>query len=326
MIFLKSVSFHFKFEILDTANAVYLGMVFILLSLYSCNSKPIHMNTEIDVQGHRGCRGLRPENTIMAFKRAIDIGVNTLELDVVVNRNHDIIVSHEPFFNHEISTGPNGESIDEANEKKYNIYEMSLHEIQLFDVGLKKHPRFSTQKKVKAIKPSLREMVDEIENYVRSNNFVLPEYNIEIKRVKENDGIFHPDMTTFADVVCKEIIELGIAERTTVQCFDVETLQYVHIAYPQFRLVLLIENRQPFERNIKNLGFKPWAYSPYFKLISHDLIDYCKREKIKVIPWTVNEEKDILRMMEFGVDGIISDYPDRVVELIEGYKDSSLTK
>ena len=121
-------------------------------------------------------------------------------------------------------------------------------------------------------------------------------------------------------MVCNEIKDLGIAERSTVQCFDIETLQYVHTAYPKFRLVLLIQNMNPFQNNIDDLGFSPWAYSPYYKLVSEDLIKYCKSKGIKVIPWTVNEEKDIILMLEKGVDGIISDYPDRVVEIINAFE------
>jgi len=298
------------------------ALVLILMSLCSCDSKSVNMNSNIDVQGHRGCRGLRPENTILAFKKAIDIGVNTLELDVVVNKFNDVIISHEPFFNHEIATNPKGELITEENEKQFNMYQMSIEEIQSFDVGMKIHPKFPTQKKVKAIKPTLKEMVIAIEAYVKEENLDLPEYNIEIKRVKENDGIFHSEMKTFADVVCAEIKKLGIAKRSTMQCFDIETLQYVYKKYPEFRLVLLIANRIPFEENISELGFKPWAYSPYFQLISNELIEYGRKENIKVIPWTVNEPEDILNMIAIGVDGIISDYPDRVVELIEASKNS----
>lgn len=311
----NKTNFHFfKNEV--GIRGVILCLCLLILMSPSCNLNSSKMKSNIDVQGHRGCRGLRPENTIMAFKKAIDIGVNTLELDVVANYYDDVIVSHEPFFNHEIATGPNGERITKENEKMHNMYSMTMDEIRSYDVGLKSHPRFDSQKKVAVVKPLLSEMVTEIEEYVHKNDYAKPEYNIEIKRVKEHDDVFHPSMEKFADLVCKEVIKLGISERTTIQCFDIETLQYVKKQYPAFRLVLLIMNKQPFQRNIVKLGFKPWAYSPYFKLVSKDLIKYCNEEQIKVIPWTVNEEKDILEMIEIGVDGIISDYPDRVVELI----------
>lgn len=305
----KSISSHAK-------SLLALALTLILMTLGSCDNKSANMNSNIDIQGHRGCRGLRPENTIVAFKKAMDIGVNTLELDVVVNKFHDVIISHEPFFNHEIATGPRGEIITEESEKEYNMYPMSIEEIQSFDVGIKHHSKFPAQKKVKAIKPSLREMVEEIEAYAKKENLTLPEYNIEIKRVKEHDGVYHPEMKVFADAVCTEVNKLGIAKRSTIQCFDMETLQYVHKRYPEFRLVLLIANQVPYEENISKLGFKPWAYSPYFQLVTNELVKYGKKENIKVIPWTVNEPTDIVNMIEIGVDGIISDYPDRVVELI----------
>jgi glycerophosphoryl diester phosphodiesterase len=182
---------------------------------------------------------------------------------------------------------------------------------------MKLHPRFPTQKKVPVQKPTLKEMVTFIEAYAKETEYPALSYNIEIKRNKAFDGIFHPDMKTFADVVCKEILDLGIARRATVQCFDIETLQYVHKVYPKLRLVLLIENMKPFLKNIEDLGFAPWAYSPYYKLVTKELIEYCDKENIKVIPWTVNDEKDIIAILELGVDGIISDFPDRVVEIIK---------
>lgn len=299
-----------------TLTLVGISLFIPITGYYSCSPKQTNMKVNIDIQGHRGCRGLRPENTTMAFKKAIELGVNTLELDVVVNKDLDVIVSHEPFFNHEISTGPNGESITEKNEKEHNMYRMSLEQIKSYDVGLKSHSRFPAQKKAKAIKPSLGEMVREIEAYVKNEDYPLPAYNIEIKRVKEQDEVFHPKMEDFADAVCREIIALGISERSTVQCFDIETLQYVKDKFPDLRLVLLIQTTRPFRTNIADLGFKPWAYSPYFKLVTADLIKYGREENIKIIPWTVNDENDILHMIHLGVDGIISDYPDRVVELV----------
>ncbi len=292
-----------------------LSMAFVHLS--SCNSKPKNMNANIDIQGHRGCRGLRPENTIIAFKKAIEMGANTMELDVVANKFNDVIVSHEPFFNHEISTGPNGEEITEENEKDFNMYEMTVEEIQSYDVGMKAHPRFPDQKKMPAIKPTLKEMVVAVDAFAKEEGYDLPDYNIEVKRVKTNDNIFHPEVETFAEAVCQDVISLDIVERATVQSFDMETLQYIHKKYPNIKLILLIQDMEPFERNIAKLGFKPWGYSPYFKLVSEDLIKYGQKEDIKITPWTVNEEEDILNMMKLGVDGIISDYPDRVVELVK---------
>lgn len=282
-----------------------------------CQMKTKKMLDTIDIQGHRGCRGLMPENTIAGFKRALDIGVHTLELDVVANRYGDVIVSHEPFFNHLIALDSIGNEIDEANERQHNMYGMSVDELQSYDVGRKKHPLFLQQKKVAATKPLLSEMVRASEVYAAEIGAPLPRYNIEIKRLPEHDGLFHPEMSVFADLVCDMIDSLGIQDRTTVQCFDVETLQYLHRNRSEFSLVYLIANQDGFANNIEKLGFMPAVYSPYYKLVDAQLRAECQKGNVLLIPWTVNEAEDIELMLELDVDGIISDYPDRVIEIVE---------
>ena len=100
-------------------------------------------------------------------------------------------------------------------------------------------------------------------------------------------------------------------ERVVIQSFDVRVLKYFHTKYPHVRLALLVENTRSIDSNLKSLGFKPSIYSPYFKLLTRDRVKYLKDQKIRVIPWTVNEVEDMLRLKAWGVDGIITDYPDR---------------
>jgi len=283
----------------------------------SCNLPSANMENIMDIQGHRGCRGLMPENTIPAFLHAIELGVNTLELDVVATKEGVVFVSHEPFFNHEISTGPNGEEVNKENEKGYNMFNMSIDEIKAMDVGLKPHPRFPLQKRIAVSKPTLKEMVTAVESYVESNSLSKIRYNIEVKYEPQNDGIFHPEMDRFADLVCNELRSLNILERTTVQCFNVETLQYINLKYPNINLVYLVLDTNPFADNVNNLGFIPAVYSPYFKLVTTELVDYANLHKMKIIPWTVNEAEDIESMIDLKVHGIISDYPDKLIEIIE---------
>ena len=146
-------------------------------------TKNIHLQfpPNFDVQGHRGCRGLLPENTIPAFIKAIDLGVTTLEMDVVFIKDLQAIVSHEPFFNHEITTKPNGTFITEAEEKSLNIYTMNYDEVAKYDVGMKPHPRFTAQEKIKASKPLLSAVIDSAEAYTKKNNLPAIHYNIETK-------------------------------------------------------------------------------------------------------------------------------------------------
>ncbi len=268
-------------------------------------------NNNIDIQGHRGCRGLMPENTIPAFEHAIELGVHTLELDVVVNKDQQIVVSHEPFFSHEISQLDNGRSISKAEELKYNLYQMTKTEMDTIDVGLKAHERFPDQRKIATAKPLLSEVIDMAES---KNSDIR--YNIEIKRRPEWDNQYHPDFKVFANLLLQLLHEYDLSDRATIQCFDVETLQYLYQLDIAYDLVYLVENTDGFEKNMSVLGFKPAVYSPYFKLVDRKLVDDCRKENIQLIPWTVNEKKDIHQMIEFGVDGIISDYPDRVISII----------
>lgn len=275
------------------------------------------MNSTPEIQGHRGCRGLMPENTIEGFIQALELGVHTLEMDVVISGDSQAIVSHEPYFNHEISITPDGIDINAEKELEYNIFKMNTDQIQLFDVGSKPHPRFPNQKKIKTYKPTLIQVFDAVEKYLNENNLPPVDYNIEIKRVAGYDNIYHPDAETFAKLVLETIKQNNLTDRSIIQSFDIESLQQVKSQNPTIRIALLNEKTVPYERIIADLGFKPDIYSPNFKLVSEQLSDYCRKENIRLIPWTVNEIKDIQDMLDRKVDGIISDYPDRVIQLVK---------
>lgn len=271
---------------------------------------------EFDIQGHRGCRGLLPENSIEAMLRAVDLGVTTLEMDVVVSKDNEVLLSHEPFLSHEIALDLKGREINEANEKKFNLYQMNYEQIKLYDCGSKTHPRFLEQQKIITYKPLLSEVIDIIENYTKNKypgRKIL--YNIETKTTVEGDGIFHPKPDRFVDLMMAVIKEKHIQDRVYIQSFDVRTLQYLHKAYPECKTVLLVENELSIAENLKLLGYQPDIYSPYFKLIDKEKVNYLHQQNIKVVPWTVNEKKDMQEIIRMNVDGIISDYPNRYFEL-----------
>ena len=265
----------------------------------------------LDKQGHRGCRGLMPENTIPAMLKAIDLGVNTLEMDIIFTADNLAILSHEPFFNHEITTKPDGKYIEESEEKNYNIYKMSFAETQRYDVGLKPNPRFVKQQKIAAHKPALSILIDSVENYVSQKNLSKIFYNIETKTQPATDNIFHPAPAAFVDMLMKVIKEKNIEDRVIIQSFDIRTLQYLHKKYPLIKTALLTEltNRYSFRKQIKDLGFTPTIYSPEHMLVTANLIASCHQKNIRIIPWTVNEKTKIDELKKMGVDGIITDYP-----------------
>lgn len=288
-------------------------MKYFLLAITICACSG--QKQKIDIQGHRGARGLMPENTIAAFLHAVELGVTTLELDLVVSKDGKLIVSHEPYFSHEMCADPQGARI--ASDTLYNIYQMTYEEIARFDCGSIEHPRFPDQEKMKVGKPLLSEVVQVVESYLGDNNLPAINYNIELKTKEETDDIYHPSPAAFSDLVYQKITDLNIWDRVNIQSFDFRTLQYFHEKYPEVQLAVLVEGEQDFEKNIERLGFTPEIYSCYYQLISQEIVKKLQNEGLAVIPWTVNDTKDMQELISWGVDGIITDYPDRAIELLK---------
>lgn len=268
---------------------------------------------KIDLQGHRGCRGLMPENTIEAILHSIDLGVTTLEMDVVITKDNKVILSHEPFMNPEIATPPTGQQFSSLKDKSFNIYKMTYEDVSKWDVGMKMHPKFPSQKKMPAIKPLLSDVIAAVENYVEANHLKPLNYNIETKCTPATDGISHPDPEAFVALLMDVITKGKISERTIIQSFDNRSLKVLHQSFPAIKTSYLIDgsNKKTPQELIAELGFRPSFLSPAYSLINKEYVEACKKLNLKLIAWTVNNEKDIENMAELGVDGIISDYPDR---------------
>lgn len=289
-------------------------LVFFALVFWTC-STPKRMqsftNTVFDKEGHRGCRGLMPENTIPAMKKAVDLGVTTLEMDAVITKDGQVILSHEPFFNHEITTKPDGSFVKEEEEKSLNIYKMTYAETQRFDVGLKPHPRFPQQQKTAAHKPLLRQLIDTIKTYCQQTGKPFPQWNIETKTQPQTDGVYHPAPAEFVETLMNVIKEKGIEQNVIIQSFDFRTLQYLHQHYPQMRTAMLVEgyDKRSLDELLKALGFTPTIFSPDQSLVNKELVERCHQKGINVIPWTVNQVDEMRKLVALGVDGIITDYP-----------------
>jgi len=290
--------------------------LFGLLFIISCsNTKnipadPMHTRS-FDTQGHRGSRGLMPENTFPAMKTALDLGVTTLEMDVVITKDKKVVLSHEPFFNHEISTKPDGSYVAESEEKSLNIYKMDYEEVMKYDVGMRPHPRFPQQYKIKVFKPLLSDLLDSVQNYMKTSKRTMPYFNIETKSTPSTDNLYHPQPPEFVERLMNVIAEKGIQDRVIIQSFDFRTLQYLHKKFPSIMTAMLIEDfdERGLKDQLKALGFVPTIYSPEYKMVTEDLVKRCHEQNIKVIPWTVNDKAAIDRLKSLGVDGIISDYP-----------------
>ncbi len=266
-----------------------------------------------DWQGHRGCRGLMPENTIPAFLRAAAIPeVTTLELDLAVSKDNKLIVSHEPWFHPDICHLPNGDTIPQKDAERYLIYQMTQQEIKAWDCGSWGHPRFPQQEKAKAFKPAFRDVVFAVR---RAHQERPIRWNIEIKSEPAWDGVRHPPVAEFARLVVDEIKYLRIDTLCTIQSFDVRALKEVKKLAPNLPLALLVENEQSLQWNLDALGFQPDIYSPYYKFVDQKLVADCHKRGIRVIPWTVNDKTAMRQLTALGVDGIITDYPNLIAEL-----------
>lgn len=270
---------------------------------------------KIDIHGHRGARGLAPENSLPGFILAIELGVNTLELDLVVSADNQLIVSHEPFFSPQICRDQFGKAI--PHDSTINIYQLDYSQIKLFDCGSKGNMRFPEQSKISIYKPLLKDVIDSVESFVKNNQLNPINYNIELKTTVETDSVFHPHPATFSDLTYSLLKEMEILDRVTIQSFDFRTLHYFHTRYSDVELALLIANELTWKANIDSLGFTPEIYSPYYLLLSQENVTELQKAGMRVIPWTVNELSDIKSVLALGVDGIITDYPDRADEIIK---------
>lgn len=287
---------------------------FLFLLLQGCVSsrQPMTNKTAFDKQGHRGSRGLLPENTIPAMKRAMDLGVTTLEMDAVVTGDGEVILSHEPFFNHEITTNPDGSFVTEAEEKNLNIYAMTYEQVRQFDVGQRPHPRFPRQQKAAAVKPRLGDVIDAVKQYSTEQGLPFPLWNIETKSQPATDNIYHPAPGAFIEKLMAVIRQKGIEAQTIIQSFDFRTLQYLHRHYPSVRTAMLIEDydKRTLDEQLQALGFVPTIYSPHASLVNSKLVEQVHEKGMKLIPWTVNRKEEMEALIALGVDGIITDYPD----------------
>lgn len=287
--------------------------------LISCGCFLTVKAQEFDTEGHRGGRALMPENTIPAMINGVRTGVRTLELDCQITADGKVMVSHDPVMSSNIMLKPDGSEIAKGEEKKYVLYKMPYDSIRLFQEGVKQHPDFPGQKMVKTYKPLLADLIDSVENYVKVNHLKPVYYNMETKSRPAGDNITNPVPEVFVKLLMAVITQKKIADRVIIQSFDPRTLQVLHHDWPQMKTAFLTSTGG-YEENINKLGFKPTIISPEFKSVNEAMVKSAHENKVLVLPWTVNNETDMKAMVDLKVDGIISDYPDRLVKLFGSYQ------
>lgn len=256
----------------------------------------------IEVQGHRGARWARPENTLPAFKYALDAKVDTLELDTLVTKDDQVVVVHDPILNPEICLDQHGHQI--AGSIK--VRDLTLAELKKFDCGSKTHPKFKHQVSVpRTTIPTL----DEFFLYVAQHpHGKLVKFNIEAKS-EEDHPEYAPSPKDFSRLLLALIKKYDAQKRTTLQSFDHRILKAIRDQDPEITLSALIEHRPEENLAVMAKRLKTQIVSPDYQWLTKQDIDDLHKAGVRCIPWTLNNPKDWDKFISLGVDGIITDNP-----------------
>jgi glycerophosphoryl diester phosphodiesterase len=262
-----------------------------------------------DREAHRGGRGIMPENTIPAMLNAVDMGVESLEMDTHITADDQVILSHDEYINNLFSLTADGKELTKEEGMKYAFYKMPYAEIAKFDVGTRYYSKYPQQKKMKVGIPLLADLIDSVQYHIKTTGKRQVFYNIETKSSEKADGIYNPKPEKFVKLLMDVIIKKGISSWVVIQSFDKRTLQIIHKKYPDVRTSYLVEGKKDLATDIAELGFTPFIYSPYYKSVNAAMVSDCHAKNIKVLPWTIDTAEEIAATKALGVDGIITDYP-----------------
>jgi glycerophosphoryl diester phosphodiesterase len=260
--------------------------------------------TPIELQGHRGARGHLPENTLPGFEAAAAMGVDTLELDVGVTRDGVVVVHHDRRLNPDVARGADGRWVSAPAP---TIFSLDFEVLQRYDVG-RIRPGSEYAQRFPHQKPQDGARIPRLSEVLKIPGV---KFNIETKvSPKAPDETLAPE--PFARALIAEVRKAGVAARSTIQSFDFRTLELVQREAPEIRTAYLTQGQkgEPVPRSIRAMGGAIW--SPNFDDLDARALAEARKLGIRVVVWTVNEPVDIQRMLSLGVDGIISDYPDRV--------------
>lgn len=285
-----------------------------------------------DLQGHRGARGLAPENTIAAFRKALEIGVTTIETDLAITRDRRIVITHDPTLNPNIVRDAKG---DWVAPPLPSIFSLDFATVRTFDVGrLQPGTKYAAQwPHQQSVDGERMPTLDELFALVRSVSKPV-RLNIETKL-----SPLKPDETAepaeFVRLVVDAVRASGMADRVTIQSFDWRTLREAQRIAPEIATVCLTIDSVGMN-TLRSAGgaASPWLggldlrdhgnsvpalvkaagcamWSPFWRNVSAEQVAEAHGLGLRVIPWTVNNPPDMEALIDMKVDGLITDYPDR---------------
>ncbi len=289
-----------------------------------------------EAQGHRGARGLLPENTLAGFARALTIGVSTLELDVGLSRDRTVVVTHNPRLEPDTARGPDGHWLQGSGPA---VFSLTLAQIKSYDVGrlnpsIDYAERYPHQVPIDGARiPTLGEVMD----LVMRSGLEDVGLNIELK-LQPGEPELTPSPREFAEAVLTVVRDRGFTRRVTLQSFDWRPLQILQILAPDIPTSYLTIQQDWYDtvrpgtrgispwlagfdprdfggdipRLIKSAGGQSW--SAHFRDLTPQTLARAHELGLRVVTWTVNDCRAMRELIEMGVDGIISDYPNRLRE------------
>jgi glycerophosphoryl diester phosphodiesterase len=263
-----------------------------------------HAVSSMDLQGHRGARGHAPENTLPGFELAVSMGVDTLELDVGVTRDGVVVIHHDRRLNPDVAR-KDGQWV---KAPAATIYSLTYQELKKYDVGRIRPgseyaARFPHQKPIDGARiPRLDELLAKMRN-------ANVRFNIETKLVPQAPEETLPP-EAFARAVIAEVRKAGAAKRTIIQSFDFRTLKVVEREAPEIATAYLTSGKNSEPAKLHEAGARLW--SPDFRDLDVQKVAQARKLGLRIVAWTVNEPDEIRRVLALKLDGIISDYPDRV--------------
>ena len=281
-----------------------LVIIFILLRLYEYYV--LNKSKNIKIHGHRGARGVLPENTLAAFKYALENDIDILELDLQMTKDNEIIIYHDKYINTEICSGVSKP-----------IKELLLKDIKEYDCGSKKNKNFPDQKTIPGEKiPTFIELINMIQkDYKNKSNKI--KMNIEIKTEKSIDSDY--EVYIFSKKLIDIIHKYNITDNIIIQSFDTRALKDVKEIDPNIKTSYLIEEKisdiNELVNTSKELGVK--IVSPDYKIIDKNIVKKLQENGFEVLPWTINDTHNLKKNIEYGVDGIITDYPKKMKDYLE---------
>jgi glycerophosphoryl diester phosphodiesterase len=298
-----------------------------------------------DVQGHRGARGLKPENTLPAFEAALDLGVSTLEFDLHLTRDNVPLVCHDATLSPQIVRAVEGAKVPPP-QKEPRIRSLTLAELRQYiadknpDAG--RFPKqnsdptplaktFAEKRRLPVCHlPTLADVFAFAKEYAADGGKLAEQraraarvrFNIELKRKPFDpyaigDGFDGAQPAEFEKQVACVVGEAGLAERTTVQSFDHRSVKLLRKLEPKLTGAVLVSGTAPASIPDLVKAADAQVYSPDYGFLDETQVKQAIAAKIPVIPWTVNDPLHMARLIDWGIAGIITDYPDRLIRLLQ---------